>query len=288
MSSSRLLLVDALGLAYRAFHAIPSLTAADGRPTNALFGFIKTWMQVERVWTPSHACVVFDGGTPPERLELLSAYKAQRPAMPDLLRAQLPAIGDYLDCAGVAHLRLEAQEADDVLASLVARARDGMEVLLLTADKDLMQLVNTRVGLLTPGKTEDRIGPSEVLAKTGVRPEQIVEWLALIGDSADNIPGVPGVGPKTAAKWLTEWHTLAQLWEHLDQIKPDRLRGLLAEHRVTVERNVRLMRLRTDLPCPPSLEAVRRRPPDPERLRRFYETMGFHSLARPLAEPTLL
>lgn len=287
--SSRLLLVDALGIAYRAYFAIRDLATAAGRPTNAVFGFIKTLRQMDRIWRPTHQLVVFDGGIPPERLELLAEYKAQRPAMPETLRAQLPAIDAYLDGASIAHVRLEAKEADDVLASVAAlAAAQDYEVLVATSDKDLLQIVNEKTAVIAPGKIEEKIGPAEVVRKTGVRPDQIVDWLALTGDSSDNIPGVPGVGAKTAADWLSQWGSLAEIWKRLPELKPPRLSLALAGQREAVSRNARLLRLQRDIHCVKSLEDLKCRPPDTRRLLAFFEAQEFHSLANDLRAPTLL
>ena len=286
--SSSLLLVDALGIAYRAYYAITGLTTADGRPTNAVYGFIKTLMQMERIWRPSHKLVVFDGGTPAARLELLAAYKAQRPAMPPALRAQLPVIDAWLDAAAIAHVRLEGLEADDVVASVaVQAAAAGLDVLVASSDKDLLQMVTPAIVVVTPGKVAEKIGPAEVLAKMGVRPDQIVDWLALTGDSADNIPGVPGIGAKTAVKLLQQWQSLANALDHVDAIEPEKTRRTLREHRELIARNLGLLRLQTDINCGPALADMQARPPDACRLLAFYEEMEFHTLAKALREPTL-
>ncbi|MFA5344383.1 MAG: 5'-3' exonuclease H3TH domain-containing protein [Kiritimatiellia bacterium] len=302
--SSSLLLVDALGIAYRAFYAITGLATADGRPTNAVYGFIKTLTQLERIWRPSHKLVVFDGGTPAERLKLLATYKAQRPVMPPALRAQLPAIEAWLDAAAIAHVRLDGREADDVIASAAVRAASaGLDVLVASSDKDLLQLVTppTACGLqsasprlaapsiaaVTPGKAAEKIGAAEVFAKLGVRPDQVVDWLALTGDSADNIPGVPGIGAKTAAKLLQQWQSLANALDHVDAVEPEKTRRTLREQRETIARNVGLLRLRTDIDCGVSLADMQTRPPDAPRLLAFYDEMEFHTLAQALREPTL-
>ncbi len=287
--AARLLLVDALNLFYRAFYAIDGLATSSGRPTNAVYGFIKTLAQLERVWQPTHWLVVFDGGTPAARLELCPEYKAARPPMPDALRAQFPPLEAYLDGARIPRVRLAGQEADDVLASAASRAAaEGFEILVVSSDKDLMQIVDSRVALVAPGKPAEREGPDQVFRKTGVRPDQVVDWLALAGDSADNISGVPGVGVKTAAKWLAQWNNLASLWPHAAELRPEKLRQALLDHRDVVLRNVQLIRLRRDLAGFASTDGLARRPPDARRLAEFYEEMEFHSLAAGISQPMLL
>ncbi len=283
----RLLLVDALGLVYRAYHAIAGLATSAGQPTNATFGFIKMLQQFERVIRPSHVAVVFDGGLPASRLELLPDYKAQRPPMPEPLRGQLPLIEEYLDAAQIARIRIEGQEADDVLASIACRAAADRPVTIATSDKDFMQLVSDSIVLAAPGRIESPLGPAEVLAKTGVTPAQIVEWLALTGDASDNIPGVPGVGPKTAAALLRQWGSLDAAFEHSGEVRPEPLRHALIEHRDRIARNRALLTLRTDLEFGMGLEAMRAQPPEPARLLALYERLEFHSLARAAREPTL-
>jgi len=138
-----------LGIAYRAYYAITGLATAAGRPTNAVYGFIKTIMQMERIWRPSHKLVVFDGGAPTERLKLLATYKAQRPAMPPALRAQLPVIDAWLDAAAIAHVRLDGWEADDVVASVAVQAvAAGLDVLVASSDKDLLQIVTPGIAVV--------------------------------------------------------------------------------------------------------------------------------------------
>lgn len=277
---SRLLLIDALGMVYRAFYAIKGLATRAGQPTNAVFGFVKMLLQINRAWQPTHELVVFDGGLPAERTQLLPAYKAQRPPMPEPLRAQLAEIREYLAAARIASLRLEGKEADDILASAAALAQTaGVEVFIVSADKDLMQVANPHIAMITPGKIEERFGPDEIIRKTGVPPEKIVDWLALTGDSSDNIPGVPGIGAKTAAKLLREWGSVREIFNALPRLQPDKLRGVLAEHRPNVLRNIELITLDQRIALPCSLEDMKTRPPDRARLRSFFARLEFHSLA---------
>ena len=286
--TSRLLLVDALNIFYRAFFAVTGLATSSGRPTNAVFGFIKTLMQLERIWQPTHWLIVFDGGMPPERLALCPGYKAQRPPMPDALRAQFQPLEEYLDGARIPRVRIDAKEADDVLASVASRAAgEGFEVLVVSSDKDLMQIVDAQVAMVVPGNVAEKEGPEQVLRKKGVRPDQIVDWLALMGDSADNIPGVSGVGAKTAAKWLGQWESLDNIWLHGSEIKPEKLRQALADQREVVLRNVRMIRLQRDIRSFESMADLTRCPPDVQRLKSFFEEMEFHSMANKLSEQTL-
>lgn len=291
MVAKTLILVDGTAVLYRAFFAIPALATKAGRPTNAVFGFIRMLKQIAAVWSPSHWVVAFDGGLPEERMAMQKDYKAQRKPMPDALRAQIPLVEEYLERSGVTWIRQDHQEADDVMASLVARSESEAEtVLLATGDKDMYQLVNEKIRIIpVAGKNTPTaaMGPEEVQAKTGVKPSQVVEWLALTGDTADNIPGVPGIGSKTAAKLLEHGNTVETIWGHLEQVGSERLRQALQENRDLVLRNIEMVTLRRDLPCVLEWDRWAVRRPEVSRLLPFLQDCEFHSMARELSEQSL-
>ncbi|MCK5850812.1 MAG: hypothetical protein KAH23_07845 [Kiritimatiellae bacterium] len=288
MSAKKLILVDGMAVLYRAFFAIRELSTSSGRPVNAVFGLIRMLRQMRNKWEPTHWAVIFDGGLPKERVALLDSYKAQRAPMPDDLRGQINLAEDYLDRALIRRLRVEGQEADDVMASLAIWAeQESSDVLIATNDKDLYQVVNEKISIIAPSGKQSAMGPEDVKEKTGVNPDQIVDWLALTGDSADNIPGVPGVGPKTAAKLLAEYGKIASVWENIEQIKRDKLRVALKEYKVDVERNIQMVRLYSNLDCGLSWNDLEVKSIDPDRLLPFFEEMEFTSMARELREPDL-
>ena len=276
-----LLLVDGHAYAYRAFHAIRNLRGPDGRPTNALFGFIKMLGRMRGLVKPTHVAVVWDGGLSAERVQILPEYKAQRPPMPDELAGQIEEIAGYLGVAGVLSLRWDGVEADDLIASLASKAaNEGAAVVIASSDKDFFQLVSPVVGLLNPGdKSETIWNKNQVRDKTGVDPEQVVDWLSLIGDAVDNIPGVSGVGPKTAADLLRQFGTVEALYARLPEIKSERLRSALAAAENGVRRNQQMIGLKVDLPGLPPLSELGARSPDREGLIRLYQGWGFGSLA---------
>ncbi len=283
-----MLLIDGHAVAYRAFYAIRQLTTKNGRPTNAVYGFIRMQQQLERQWRPTHMVAVFDGGLPDERMELLASYKAQREAMPDDLDAQFPVIEEYLRLSDIPVLREENEEADDVMAAVTVKARTaGGEVLLATSDKDMFQLVDDRTFIIPPTKSDMRMGAAEVREKTGVDPASIVEWLALIGDTSDNIPGVPGVGAKTAAKLLNAHGSVEAIYANLDDIKQEKLREALKAHREDVLRNMRMMKLRIDIPVVPDWNNWKVGQGDVKGLHAFYQELEFNSLAKELESPSL-
>lgn len=274
------LIVDGTAVAYRAFYAVRGLATRAGQPTNALFGFIRMLRQLEAHWRPGRLVVAFDGGSPAHRLEKCPAYKAQRAPMPDELRTQLGMINEFLEVAGIPMILLKGQEADDVIATLADRAaRDGALVRIATSDKDLMQLVDDRVRIVPPTQTDTELDAAGVEAKTGVKPGQIVDWLALIGDTADNIPGVNGIGPKTATRLLAQFGSLADCFAQAGQIESDSVRGKLLAGRAIAELNVDLMRLDRDVPGVPGWEAIPAPAPDPVKLSAFFEKYELHRLA---------
>ena len=282
---SRILLVDGHAYAYRAFHAIRELRSPAGHPTNAIYGFVKMLEKMRAAVAPTHWLVVWDGGLSAERLAVLPEYKAQRPDMPADLRLQLDDIVNYLAAAGIAGYRADGVEADDYIATLARRAAADWHVVIASADKDFMQLVSARIGLLNPNdKTGVIWGREQVLAKTGVVPEQVADWLALMGDAVDNIPGVPGVGPKTAAELLKQFGSVAALLARLAEVKSERLRAALQASAAVLVRNQQLVRLPA-VPCEFVPDRLAVRAGDPVALRRLFAGWGFKGLLAALDAP---
>jgi len=282
---NRLLIVDGHAYAYRAFYAIRELRSPDGRPTNAIFGFVKMLAKMRAGLAPTHLIVVWDGGLSAERVASLPAYKAQRPEMPDDLKPQLDGIVSYLKAAGVASFQRSEMEADDYIACLARHATQaGMSVVIASADKDFMQLVSPQIGLLNPNDKSETVWTHEqVRAKTGVAPAQVVDWLALMGDSVDNIPGVPGVGPKTAADLLNRFGSVAGLYARLEEVKSEKLREALRCSAADVQRNLRLVRLHDHLPCELVPDDLVEKPADAGRLAGLFRQWGFNGLLKALA-----
>jgi DNA polymerase-1 len=280
MTPGKLLIIDGHAYAYRAFYAIRSLRSPSGSPTNAIYGFVKMLEKMRAAIAPTHLIAVWDGGLSAERVAALPQYKAQRPEMPDDLKPQLDEIVGWLKAARVASFVRDGVEADDYIACLARRAADaGMSVVIASSDKDFMQLVSVRVGLLNPGDKSGAVWTDgQVRVKTGVEPSQIVDWLSLIGDSVDNIPGVPGVGPKTAADLLNQFGSVGKLYERLDEVKSERLRAALRASADAVRRNLQLVRLQDGLECEFSPDEMAEKPADAKRLRELYQRWGFKGL----------
>ena len=275
-----MLIVDGHAYAYRAFHAIRELRSPAGQPTNAIYGFIKMLAKMRARLSPSHLIVVWDGGLSAERMTALPEYKAQRPEMPAELGSQIDEIIRYLEAANIASFCREGVEADDYIACLARRAHNAdMDVVIASSDKDFMQLVLPGIGLLNPNdKTETVWTADQVRAKSGVVPSQIVDWLSLLGDSVDNIPGVPGVGPKTAADLLRQFGSVVALYGRLQEVTSERLRSALTAAAEAVRRNQGLVRLREDLPCEFTPEEMADQPADAGRLAPLFRQWGFRSL----------
>jgi DNA polymerase I len=283
---SRLLIIDGHAYAYRAFHAIRSLHSPTGRPTNAIYGFVKMLEKMQAAIKPTHLMVVWDGGLSVERVAAHPAYKAQRPEMPEDLRPQLDEIRSYLLAAGLLDFCGEGIEADDYIACLARRgAESGWQVIIASSDKDFMQLVSDHVGLWNPNDKTGVIWRREqVCAKAGVEPEQVAEWLALMGDAVDNIPGVPGIGPKTAAGLLKEFGSVEALLARLSEVKSERIQAALRGSVDVVKKNLELVRLR-EVSCEFVPEKMMPQLADIEKLRGLFRLWGFKGMLQELGGP---
>ncbi|KAA2284666.1 DNA polymerase I [Arenimonas fontis] len=277
---SRLVLIDGSSYLYRAFHALPPLTGPDGSPTGALFGVVNM-LRATLKEQPDYAAFVVDASGPTFRDEMYPAYKANRPPMPDDLRAQIEPMLAIVQALGIPLLRVPGVEADDVIGTLALQARSkGIPVLISTGDKDFAQLVRPGITLVNTmtGTVMDEAGVQE---KFGVRPDQVVDLLALMGDTVDNVPGVDKCGPKTAAKWLAEYGSLEGVMAAAGDIK-----GKIGENlRAALDRlplNKRLVTIKTDVELEQGPEDLRPRPRDVAALRELYRRYGFNAALRDL------
>jgi len=276
-----LVLVDGSSYVYRAFHALPPLSNSRGEPTGAVLGVMNMLLKFLKDYAPQRIALVFDAPGRTFRDELFAEYKAQRPGMPDELRAQVEPLLAIIRAQGLPLLRVPGVEADDVIGTLACRAAAaGQSVLISTGDKDMAQLVSESITLInTMSNTVlDRAG---VKAKFDVFPEQIVDYLALIGDSSDNIPGIDKVGPKTAAKLLAQYGTLDGVIAHVAEI-PGRVGENLRAGLATLELSRRLATIQTDLQLPPESGGLERGAPDVTALRELYQRLELRGLLRQL------
>jgi DNA polymerase I len=281
MSARKLILVDGSGYLYRAFHALPPLTNTRGEPTGAVLGVLNMLNKMIKEEAPDRLAVVFDAPGRTFRDDLFDQYKAHRTPMPDDLRAQVQPLYDTVAAMGVPLLRVPGVEADDVIGTLAKQGADaGFKVLISTGDKDMAQLVGPNVELLnTMSNTRlDRIG---VKAKFDVFPEQIVDYLALVGDTSDNIPGVTSVGPKTAAKWLNQYQTLDDLITHAADIT-GKVGENLRNELPMLELSRKLATIDTSLQLEVAVEQLSAGEPDEARLRELYTRMELRALLKSL------
>ena len=278
-----LLLVDGSSYLHRAFRALPPLSTRAGEPTGALYGVVSMLRKLVEEYQPPFMAVVFDAPGRNFRHELFADYKANRPPLPEELRSQIEPLYAMVRAMGLALLQVPGVEADDVIGTLAKQAAaQGLRVLIASGDKDLTQLVNANVTLLdTMQNTITDV--ARVEAKFGVPPERIVDYLALVGDSSDNVPGVAGVGPKIAAKWLQEYGSLDALMAGAAAI-PGKLGEKLQAGLAQLPLSRQLVTLRCDVPLPLTLEELKRTAPDLSALRELFSRYEFKSWLKPLAE----
>lgn len=286
----RALLVDGHSLLFRAYHALPPLNRADGTPTGAVYGFAQMLLKAVEDTRPNAVVVAFDAHAPTFRHDAYEQYKANREAAPDDFHVQTPLTKDLLDQMGVVHLERPGYEADDILGSLAVRGQEeGWEILILTGDRDLLQLVRPGVIVLLTGRgglTQiERLDAEGVMKKLGVRPDQVPDLKGLMGDTSDNIPGVPGIGEKSAVTLLTRYDRIDDIYQHLEDIAETRFKKALSGHEKDAFSSRELATIHTGLDVEPlaggeePFQITRT-----QALAEFLKAMGFESLRRRLFE----
>jgi 5'-3' exonuclease len=282
----KLLLIDGHYYVYRSFHAIQNLTNSKGEPANAVYGFVKTVRKMIKDVRPDLAAVFWDEGMPQKRVALQPAYKQQREAMPDKMIPQLDFLRSFCRAMGLVSISRPDTEADDLMGCYVVAARKAaVEVVLATNDKDLFQLVDRQVTVYSTNKTDLKnpkdshalLGELEVTQKWDVPPGQIVEILALTGDSVDNIPGIEGIGHKTAANLIREFGTVENLLQHLSEVKNEKLRQRLEQSQQQIQDNRQMVQLELDHPLPVEISELQIKPDYPEYIRGL-QKYDFNSL----------
>jgi DNA polymerase-1 len=274
------LLIDGFNLAYRCFFAIPELTRSDGFPTNALHGWVKSIWKLTDQEKPDATGVFFDLGGSQDRLALHPEYKATRKEMPEALVQQIPHVKALTKAMGLKSVEERGVESDDLLASeAVSLARAGNEVLIVSSDKDFAQIVDERIKIMLPPPTSNpklgwgRLDAAGVMEKFGVPPAKIPDYLSLIGDASDNIPGVGGVGPKTASKWLAAHGSLEGVIARAAELQPERFRSAVAGAADRLRLNLRLTTLNLAIP----VAALEKPAPQFAELARILEEMEMRS-----------
>ena len=268
------ILVDGSSYLYRAFHALPPLTNSNGEPTGAIYGVVNMLKRLIKDYTPTYMAVIFDAPGKTFRDDLYSAYKANRPPMPDELRSQIAPLKTIIEALGLPLLSIAGVEADDVIGTLAKQAeRAGQTVLISTGDKDMAQLVNNNIHLINT-MTQTLLDPEGVKAKFGVAADRIVDYLALVGDSSDNVPGIPKCGPKTAVKWLTEYGSIDCLKQHTDAIT-GKIGENLRSHLDQLSLAQQLVTINCQLALTQTPASLNTAPANHEILRDLYQRMEF-------------
>jgi len=279
-SSRTCYLIDGSAYIYRAFFALPALANSKGLQTNAVYGFTTMLMKILRERKPDCLAITFDEKGPTHRHEEFKEYKAHRPPMPDGMSAQIPYIHQVVEAFGIPVVRKQGLEADDLIGTLARKAAAaGFEVVIVTGDKDMLQLVTPAVRIYDPVK-DKWLGEAECREKFGVEPARVVEIMGLMGDATDNIPGVKGIGEKTAAKLIAEFGTIDNLLKHVDEMKPSRTQTLLKEQAENARLSRKLATIQTDCPVEFDAKAFTTHPPDPERLAPVLRELEFSTLLK--------
>jgi DNA polymerase-1 len=280
---AKLFLIDGSSYLYRAFFAIGHLSNSRGLPTNATYGFTQMLLKVLKDHRPDYLAVIFDSKAPTFRSEIYKEYKANRPAMPDGLTPQIPYVKKIIDGYQIALLEMEGYEADDLIGTVAKRMESEVDVVIITGDKDILQLVNDRIQVYDTMK-EKRFGIEEVIERFGVSPEQVVEVMGLAGDSIDNIPGVPGIGEKTAIQLIKTYGSIENLLAHVEEIPQKKLKENLRTHGDLARLSRQLATIHTDVPVRHRLEDFHLSPPDLKRLKEIFRELEFNRLLKELLD----
>ncbi len=275
-----LYLIDGSAYIYRAYFALPPLNNSKGFQTNAVYGFTTMLLKVMREHRPAGLAVVFDEKGPTQRHEEFKGYKAQRPAMQDAMSAQVPYIHRVVEALAIPAIRLAGHEADDIIGTLAQKAeRAGYDVVIVTSDKDMFQLLKPHVRIYDPVK-DKWFGEQECRERFGVEPARVIEIMGLMGDTVDNIPGVKGIGEKTAAKLIAQFGTIEELLRRVDEVTPPRTKALLIEQAENARLSRRLATIQLDSPVEFDAETLRIKPPHDDLLSELLRELEFTSLLK--------
>ena len=280
---NKLLLVDGSALLHRAYHAYPPFKTKTGEIVGAVYGVASILISALEQEKPTHVMVAWDLPKPTFRHIKYVGYKAQRPKADSEMVEQIPMVKEVIETMGVVQLAREEYEADDIIGTLSKLSSSDNEVVILTGDQDTMQLVNDNVRILTPAKGANPpvlYGPEQVLAKYGVRPDQIVDYKAMIGDSSDNIPGVAGIGPKSAATLLNQFETLEKIYDNLTSISNEKLREKLVMGKDSAFLSQDLSRIVVDMKIDLDMKEMEYRDFATGSVREKFESLGFKSLVK--------
>jgi DNA polymerase-1 len=277
----KLFLIDGSSYLFRAFYAIGHLSNSKGLPTNATYGFIQMLLKVLKEHRPDYLAVIFDSKAPTFRSEVYKEYKANRPAMPEALSPQIPYIKKIIEGYRIALLEMEGYEADDLIGTVAKRLESEVDVVVITGDKDILQLVSDRIQVYDTMK-EKRFGVDEVVERFGVSPERVVEVMGLSGDAVDNIPGVPGIGEKTAIQLIKTYGSIENLLAHVEEIPQKKLKENLRTHGDLARLSRQLATIHTDVPVDSRLKDFSLSPPNLNSLKQIFKELEFNKLLKEL------
>ena len=276
--AQKICLIDGSGYIFRAFYGLPSLTSPEGVPVNAVYGFTNMFLKLTNKIPCDYCLVLFDAKRQNFRNQIFADYKGTRKETPEELIPQFPIIREAVDVLNINHLEMEGYEADDLIATYAKKALEkGLEVVVVSGDKDLMQLIRPNVEFYDPMK-DKFFTPEDVKEKFGVYPDKVVDVQALSGDSIDNVPGVAGIGPKTAAQLVEEYGSLEGILEHVNEIKQEKRRQTLIDNAENARISLQLVTLKNDVPVEQGIEDFHCKCPDADKMREFIDKYGFNSL----------
>jgi len=284
MPDKSLFLIDTTAFCYRAFYALSGLATSAGQPTNAVYGFLNILNKILKVQKPDYLICCFDVSRDTFRVKKFAEYKMQRPAMPDGLSSQIPIIKEIIEAYGIPIFEKEGFEADDVIAELARfGAAKSMRVTIVSADKDILQLVDKHTEVFNPHKDNGVVYDlAKVKERFGVKPERIVDIIALTGDNADNIPGVPGIGEKTAARLILDYGSLDKMLKNLSKVQPEKIKQAIFGHLKQIKLNKELINLHERLGLKLDLKKAKLKSPDYAKLSRIFKKLEFKSLLQDL------
>jgi len=284
MPKERLFLIDATAFCYRAFYAIRGLSTSFGQPTNAIYGFLNMFLKILKEKKPEYLAVCFDISRDTFRQKKFAEYKSQRPSMPDELSSQIPLIKQIISAYGIPIFEKEGYEADDIIASLAEKAKKrGMSSVVISNDKDLLQLVDKDITVLSPHKDEDIIYDADkVLERYGIEPQRITDIVALTGDAVDNIPGVKGITEKRAVELIKEFGSIESLLKHVDEITQDKIKQTIKDNREQIKLNLELAVLNKDMELDFSPDKLKIGQPDYNELFKLFKHLEFKALLKSL------
>jgi DNA polymerase-1 len=285
MADRRLFLIDATAFCYRAFYALPPLATSFGQPTNAVYGFINILNKILKEKKPEYLAVCFDVSRDTFRQKKFAEYKIQRPPMPDMLSSQIPLIKEIVRAFGINIIEKEGYEADDIIATLTAKAKEkGLPATIVSSDKDILQLVDDKTVVMSPNKDEAVIyDKKKVKERFGVEPDRIADIIALMGDSIDNIPSIPGIGEKTATALITKFGSLDKLLNNLNDIKQEKIKKSISENIERLNLNKELVELDKNMDIEFDLDKLKIAKPDTNELFRLFKHLEFKRLLKDLS-----